>query len=630
MPEKSPLGTDVSEALAHFARTQDQAITTLFGQLGLPFAPKTEDGEPGVNWANVAHKMQSMWRDFQAGQVSQATRPVPYYTDPVKWVATAEEVLRALPLSDPEKQKRLWEEGLDLFQTVLGQYGIGPKVDGEEPSEEGPQLPRSDRRFADPLWRENPFFAVLHQSYLMLSEELIRMAESVDGLEPGKKGQLVFATRALIDAISPSNFALTNPVALARAKETGGQSLVDGMESLLRDMGRGQVSHTRPDAFQVGENIANTPGKVVFETDLYQLIQYTPTSEKVLRTPLVIFPPWINRFYILDLNEKKSFVRWAVEQGVSVFLVSWKSADASMADLTWDDYIAAQIETIEYVCARLKVPSAHTMGYCVAGTTLAATLAVMARKGIADKVKSATFLTAQVDFDEAGDLKHFVDNGLIETLRGLATDGYVDGRYLSATFNLLRGNELLWNYVENHYLKGEKYPAFDLLFWNGDYTNLPARWHRDYLRELYRDNRLVVPDALEACGVPIDLRKIETPCYVQAGRDDHISPARSVWKLTRHLAGPWTFLLAGSGHIAGVVNPPAAGKYQYWVNGDDPESLADFIDGAVEHPGSWWPHWLAWIADHDPAHVPARGKRKPGGRGDTVIEDAPGRYVKAR
>lgn len=628
MPEKPSSRTDVSEALAEFARTQDQAITTLFGQLGLPSITSGDGGEPGVHWAGVARKLQTMWLDFQAGQINQATRPVPHYSDPVKWVATAEEVLRALPLSDPDKQKRLWEEGLGLFQTVLGQYGIGPQA--TVPNEDGPQLPRNDRRFSDPLWRENPFFAVLHQSYLMLSEELIRMAESVDGLEQGKKAQLVFATRALIDAISPSNFALTNPVALARAQETGGQSLVDGMESLLRDMGRGQISHTLPDAFRVGENIANTPGKVVFETDLYQLIQYTPVTEKVLRTPLVIFPPWINRFYILDLNAKKSFVRWALEQGVSVFMVSWRSADESMADVKWDDYISSQIEAIDHVRDRLKVPSVHTVGYCVAGTTLAATLAVMARKGIADKVKSATFLTAQVDFEEAGDLNHFVDDGMIETLRGLATDGYVDGRYLAATFNLLRGNELLWNYVENHYLKGEQYPAFDLLFWNGDYTNLPARWHRDYLRELYRDNRLVVPDALEACDVPIDLRRIATPCYVQAGRDDHISPARSVWKLTRHLSGPWTFLLAGSGHIAGVVNPPAANKYQYWINEGDPGTLAEFIEGAAEHPGSWWPHWLAWIADHDPVEVAARGKRKPGGKQDTVIEDAPGRYVKSR
>jgi polyhydroxyalkanoate synthase len=301
-----------------------------------------------------------------------------------------------------------------------------------------------------------------------------------------------------------------------------------------------------------------------------------------------------------------------------------------MAEVTWDDYIAAQIEAIEYVCTRLKVPSVHAIGYCVAGTTLAATLAVMARKGLADKVASATFFTAQVDFEEAGDLLHFVDEGQIEMLRALATDGYVDGRYLSATFNLLRGNELLWNYVENHYLKGEDYLAFDLLHWNGDYTNLPAKWHRDYLRELYRDNRLIVPDALSACGVPIDLRRIETPCFIQAGREDHIAPPRSVWKLTRHLSGPWTFLLAGSGHIAGVVNPPSANKYQYWTNDAPVDSLEAFVAGANEHPGSWWPYWRDWLTAHGSETVGARGKRRPGGKVDKVIEDAPGRYVRTR
>ncbi|MCB2063875.1 MAG: alpha/beta fold hydrolase, partial [Novosphingobium sp.] len=393
---------------------------------------------------------------------------------------------------------------------------------------------------------------------------------------------------------------------------------------------RGQLSHTAPGAFELGVNLAETPGKVVYETPLFQLIQYTPTTKKVLKTPLVIFPPWINRFYILDLNAKKSFVRWAVAQGISVFMVSWKSADASMADLTWDDYIAAQIEAIEKVCKRLKVPSVHTIGYCVAGTTLAATLAVMARKGNADKVSSATFFTAQVDFEDAGDLLHFVDDSQIEMLRALATDGYVDGRYLSATFNLLRGNELLWNYVENHYLKGEGYPAFDLLHWNGDYTNLPAKWHRDYLRELYRDNRLIVPDALSACDTPIDLRRIAVPCYIQAGKEDHIAPARSVWKLTRHLSGPWTFLLAGSGHIAGVINPPEANKYQYWTNDGAVDSLDEFVAGSSEHPGSWWPHWREWLEALDAKTVSATGKRKPGGKGDKVIEDAPGRYVSTR
>lgn len=620
---------DPSALIGELVEAQSQTLQTLFSHF---LAQQTSGAEADqqVHWAAIARRMQDMWLDFQAAQVGQA-RPVPHFSDPVKWMATAEEVFRALPLSDPARQKQLWEDGFDLFQTVLGQYGIGPKADETRKAEEdGPRMPRTDKRFADPLWRQNPFFALLHQTYLMLSEELLSMAGHAEGLEPERMGRLQFATRALTDALSPSNFALTNPVALSRASETGGQSLVDGMDHLLKDLARGQLSHTASDAFEIGVNIADTPGKVVCETPLFQLIQYTPTTQKVLKTPLVIFPPWINRFYILDLNAKKSFVRWAVGQGISVFMVSWKSADASMSELTWDDYIAAQIEAIEHVSKRLKVPSVHTIGYCVAGTTLAATLAVMARKGTADKVASATFFTAQVDFEDAGDLKNFVDDGQIEMLRALATDGYVDGRYLSAAFNLLRGNELLWNYVENHYLKGEDYPAFDLLHWNGDYTNLPAKWHRDYLRELYRDNRLIVPDALQACGVPIDLGRIETPCYIQAGKEDHIAPARSVWKMTRHLSGPWTFLLAGSGHIAGVVNPPAANKYQYWTNDGPADSLDAFVAGAGEHPGSWWPHWHEWVVACDPATVAVTGKRKPGGKGDAVIEDAPGRYVRTR
>ena len=311
-------------------------------------------------------------------------------------------------------------------------------------------------------------------------------------------------------------------------------------------------------------------------------------------------------------------------------MVSWKSADASMADVVWDDYIRAQIEAIDVVRARLKVAAVHTIGYCVAGTTLAATLAILARRGEADKVASATFFTAQVDFEKAGELKHFIDDGQLTTLGQLSSEGYLDGRYLALTFNLLRGNDLIWNYVINNYLLGQEYPAFDLLHWNGDTTNLPAKWHNAYLKDLYRDNRLVVPDSLEADGTPIDLRCIATPCFVQAGREDHIAPPESVWRITRHLAGPWTFLLAGSGHIAGVVNPPAAKKYQYWTNRAPVDSLEEYIAGASETPGSWWPYWAEWLREQDTATVPAKGKRVPGARGDKAIEEAPGSFVKQR
>lgn len=604
---------------------QTKGLGTLLGQAAPVEGSAGADAT--VQWAEVAGRLHSAWTDFQIEQLNKAAAERPAFADPVKWISMAEGVFRQLPLANPDIQQKLWNDGLALVNTVFGQYGLGPQA---EATKEEPQLPRSDRRFADPEWRRQPFFAFLHQAYLMMSEQVIGLAEAAEGLEPARKAQLLFATRAVVDALSPANFPLTNPVALGKAAETGGESLVRGFENLLGDMRKGQMTHTRADAFVLGENIAVTPGKVVFETPLYQLIQYTPTTDKVLKTPLLIFPPWINRFYILDLNAKKSFVRWAVEQGITVFMVSWKSADASMADLVWDDYIAGQIEAVDVVRQRLEVPSVHTIGYCVAGTTLAATLAVLARRGEADKVASATFFTAQVDFEDAGDLKHFIDDQQIETVGHLSPEGYLDGRYLAATFNLLRGNDLIWSYVENNYLKGEDYPAFDLLHWNGDVTNLPARWHRDYLRDLYRDNRLVVTDSLQAAGTPIDLRRIKTPVYIQAGRDDHIAPPVSVWKFTRHLAGPVTFVLAGSGHIAGVVNPPSSGKYQYWTNDAAAETLDEFVAGASEHPGSWWPHWAQWLRSRDTEEVQAKGKRKPGSRGDHVIEDAPGRYVANR
>jgi polyhydroxyalkanoate synthase subunit PhaC len=415
---------------------------------------------------------------------------------------------------------------------------------------------------------------------------------------------------------------------LERAVATRGESLLKGLEHLLGDMARGQMTHVDRSAFKVGENIAATPGKVVHETPLYQLIHYAPTTAQVLAVPLVVFPPWINRFYILDLNPAKSFVKWCVDNGISLFMVSWKSADASLSDVMWDDYIAAQIDAIDTIRARLDVPAVHSIGYCVAGTTLAATLAVLAAKGQADKVASITFFTAQVDFELAGDLKLFVDDAQLAMLEQLSAPGYLDGRYMAATFNLLRGRDLIWNYVVSNYLMGQDYPAFDLLYWNGDTTNLPAKWHRQYLTELYRDNRLVVPGSLSSQGVPIDLRKIATPAYVQAGREDHIAPAESVWRIMHHLAGPKTFVLAGSGHIAGVVNPPAAQKYQYWTGDSEAASLADFVAGASETKGSWWPHWLGWLTAHGAAKVPAKGARVPGGKGNPAIEDAPGRYVK--
>ncbi len=485
-----------------------------------------------------------------------------------------------------------------------------------------------DKRFAAPEW-DHPVFALMRQGYQVMADTMMAMVENAP-VAADQKTRLAFAMRTLVEAMSPANSPFTNPVALNKALDTGGASLASGFQNLLTDFQRGQLTHTAPDAFELGRNIATTPGKVVHETPLYQLIQYAPTTPTVTKTPLVIFPPWINRFYILDLSPEKSFIRWAVAEGLTVFMVSWKSADASMKDVIWDDYIAAQIDAIDTIRDALDVKSVHTIGYCVAGTTLAATLAVLTAQGKAKRVKSATFFTAQVDFSEAGELLNFVDEANLAMIDTLAQDGYLDGRYLAATFNLLRGRDLIWNTVVSNYLMGNNYPAFDLLHWNGDTTNLPAKWHRSYLTDLYRDNRLAEPGALSALGVPIDLNKIVTPAYIQAGREDHIAPPESVWKLTEQLKGPIRFVLAGSGHIAGVVNPPSAQKYQHWISDVPLTTLDNFIANATEVKGSWWPDWMAWVRGFGASEIAAQGARIPGHGKLPALEDAPGRYVAAR
>jgi len=623
----NPAAIEDANVIEDLMRKQGEALQALF----TPLMPTTQSPPPDPadlqHWAMSAAKLQKMWLDFGAEQAGRIEPMLAQLGNPSVWNTWAGEWFGQFPLARPEAQKKLWDDSVALWTSVLGHYaGTTSPV----PADQVPDLPRHDRRFADPKWREQPVFALIHQTYLLLSERLRAMADDVSGLPPEKAEQLRFAVRVITEALSPANFPTTNPLVIERTLATRGENLVRGVEHLLTDLRKGQLTHARQDAFVLGENIAATPGKVVYETPLFQLIQYSPTTERVLGVPLVIFPPWINRFYILDLNPQNSFIRWAVAQGLSVFVVSWHSGDASMADVAWDDYVLGQIAAIDHVCARLNVPAVHAIGYCVAGTTLAATLALLARRSEADKVATATFFTAQVDFEKAGDLKNFIDDGQLRTMEKLVTDGCLDGRYMAATFNMLRSSDLVWNYVVNNYLMGEDYPAFDLLYWNGDTTNLPFKWLRAYLTELYRDNRLVVPDSLTIDGTPIDLHRIATPCYIQAGRLDHIAPAESVWKLTRHLAGPWKFVVAGSGHIAGVVNPPQSGKYQYWLNPGDPQTLDQFLADAQETKGSWWPDWIAWIRAHDAAEVPAKGRRVPGGRGDKPIEDAPGRYVKQR
>jgi poly[(R)-3-hydroxyalkanoate] polymerase subunit PhaC len=555
----------------------------------------------------------------RAAATAAAPAAPPTATPPLPWAGLFPD-----PAKIAQAQVDLWTEGLAIWQRALGQRA--------EPTAEE-QAADADKRFNAPQWRGSPVFDMIRQSYLLVSDRLLGSVDALEGVDVRQREKLRFMTRAFVDAMAPSNFAATNPLVIERALETKGESLLKGLENMLRDISKGQLTHTDAQAFEIGRNIAVTPGKVVHRTPLYELIQYGPTTDEVHETPLIIFPPWINRYYILDLNPKKSFIRWAVEQGLTVFVVSWKSADESLRETTLDDYVLrGQIDAIDTVRDLLGVPSAHVIGYCVAGTTLAATLALLAARGEADKVASSTFFTAQVDFSEAGDLNLFVSDEMLQMIeQASAEKGYMDGRYMAATFNMLRGRDLIWSYVTNNYLLGEDYPPFDLLHWNGDTTNLPAKWHQAYLRDFYRDNKLVRPGGIVVDGTPIDLTKVTTPTYVQSGREDHIAPARSVWKITDHFKGPLRFVLAGSGHIAGVVNPPEAQKYQYWTNDETGvRTLDDFIAGATEHKGSWWPDWVKWIGARGEKRVPAKGARVPGKGRLKAIEDAPGSYVRGR
>jgi polyhydroxyalkanoate synthase len=580
--------------------------------------PTLEDWQ---HWTLVMGRAQQMLMEFWAESLKK-DQPFP------AWDPSAFGFGNAQPATDPmalmTAGAQAWAKGLETWGKMLGGVTMGaPVVDEKD---------RKDRRFAAPEWRENPIFDTIRQTYLRVSDQLLGTVDEIEGLDVDSREKLRFATRSFVDAMSPSNFALTNPQVLKRTIETRGENLLKGLANMLKDIAAGQLTQTQSGAFEVGRNLATTPGKVVKQTPLYQLIQYTPTTDEVLKTPVIIFPPWINRFYILDLTPEKSFVKWCVDQGISLFMVSWKSADESIADARLDDYVLkGQVDAIDTVRDLLGVEAVHTIGYCVAGTTLAAALAYLHAKGEAGKVKSATFFTAQVDFSEAGDLKLFTGPETMGLLDELTKEkGYLDGRYMAATFNLLRGRDLIWSYVVNNYLLGEEPAPFDLLHWNSDTTNLPAGWHRDYLETLYKGNKLAEKGGISVAGTPIDIDAVKTPTYIQAGREDHIAPPQSVWKIMDHFAGPKRFVLAGSGHIAGVVNPPAAQKYQYWVNDRACGTLDDFVAGATEHKGSWWPDWLAWLEKQDDKKVKASGARIPGQGKLKAIEDAPGSYVKAR
>ncbi len=532
-------------------------------------------------------------------------------------------------MSDPvklaEAQAQLFQSYANLWQQTLN------RMQGEEAA---PVIEpaKDDKRFKDAVWSEDALFDTIKQSYLLISDWMQSTVRSVEGLDPKSAEKVDFYTRQYLDALSPTNFAATNPKVLKKTLESKGENLTQGLENLLRDLEAGagelKISMTDTKAFTPGENIATSPGKVIFQNDLMQLLQYEPTTEKVFKRPLLIVPPWINKFYILDLQPKNSFIKWATDQGHTVFVISWVNPDETLAGKRFDDYMLegplAAMDAIEQATGEKSV---NLIGYCIGGTLSAATLAYMAAKD--DKrVKSATFFTTMVDFTDPGELGVFVDEEQLEKLDAhLDKKGYLDAAQMSQVFNMLRDNDLIWSFVVNNYLMGREPMAFDLLFWNADSTRMPAMMHKAYLRNMYLENKLIQPGAMELDGTPIDLRKIKTPVYLTSTKDDHIAPWKSTYSATQIYKGPVRFVLSASGHIAGIVNPPAANKYCYWTNDKKPPTPDDWFKGATMHEGSWWDDWQAWVKKHTGAKV---DKRMPGDGKLKPIEEAPGSYVLVR
>ncbi len=496
------------------------------------------------------------------------------------------------------------------------------------------QPEKSDKRFKDEEWEKHFLFDFIKQSYLIAARHVHDTVCCVQGLDEQTQKKVNFYTRQYIDALSPSNFAITNPEVFRETLRSGGQNLLKGLNNLLRDIedGGGQlrVKMTDTTAFELGKNVATTPGKVVFQTDMMQLIQYSPSTEQVLKRPLLVIPPWINKFYILDLREKNSFIKWAVEQGHTVFMISWVNPDERHAEKTFESYlkegVLAALDAIEQQTGEKEV---NAVGYCLGGTLLATTLAYLSEKK-QKRIASATMFTTMTDFSEPGELGVFIDEQQVSSLeKKMFERGYLEGSEMAGTFNMLRANDLIWSFVVNNYLMGKDPFPFDLLYWNSDSTRMPAKMHSFYLRKMYMENKLVEPGGLEIDGVKIDLRKIKIPTYFISTMEDHIAPWKSTYMGARIFGGPVRFVLGGSGHIAGIVNPPAANKYGYWLNpaAKLPESADEWFAGAQQQPGSWWSDWQSWITSHDTEQVPARDPAK--GK-LAVLEDAPGSFVKVR
>ena len=586
--------------------------------------PLPDPAELSRRFAEIAEQSQRLVTDFLSRQNGEGGLGM---ATPTAIGAAFFEMTSRL-MSDPSKlveaQMSFWNDYLTLWQRTT-QRMLGGEA---EPVIEAPS---EDRRFRDKAWSDNAVFDFIKQSYLLTARSIQSAVKNVEGLDDGAARKVDFYTRQFVDAIAPSNFVMTNPEVLRATIESRGENLLNGLKNLLGDLERGKgrlaISMTDMAAFKIGENVATTPGKVIYQNELIQLLQYVPTTKTVKRRPLLIMPPWINKYYILDLRPRNSFIRWAVEQGHTVFVISWVNPDQRLAGKSFEDYMRegplAALDAMEQATGERE---ANVIGYCLGGTLLAATLAYMTAKRD-NRVKSATFFVTMVDFKEAGELSVFIDEEQLHALEErMEKKGYLEARDMHTTFNMLRANDLIWSFVVNNYLLGKSPFPFDLLYWNADSTRMPAAMHSFYLRKMYQENLLAQPGGITLGGVPIDLRKIKTPSFLLSTREDHIAPWRSTYAATQIYSGPVKFVLSASGHIAGVVNPPG-GKYGHWQNDGNPPTSEAWLASATQYPDSWWPAWEQWVAPYSGGEVPAR---QPGDGKLMPIEDAPGSYVKVR
>ena len=580
-----------------------------------------------ANFTKIAEQSQMIMQQFLA----RNTQDNAFGTGDPLHVGGAFAELFARIMNDPAKavelQTALWHDTLNLWQHSM------QKFLGEE-TKPVIEPDSRDRRFKDEAWRENIVFDFIKQSYLLTARWMQQSIHKVDDtMDSQTKRKIEFYTRQFVDAIAPSNFLMTNPEVLKTTLETGGENLVRGLSNMLEDLERSQgalrVSMTDVNAFEVGKNIATTKGKVVYETDLMQLIQYSPATEQVHKIPMLVIPPWINKYYILDLQPENSLVRWLVEKGYTVFVISWVNPDEKLGKKSFDDYMLegtiAALDAIKEATGEAEI---NATGYCLGGTLLAITLAWLKAKKMEKRVKSATYLTTMIDFMESGDLSVFIDEEQLKSLENrMSGKGYLEGDAMAMTFNMLRANDLIWSFVVNNYLLGKDPFPFDLLYWNADSTRMPAAMHSFYLRNMYQKNLLKKPGGITIAGVPIHLEMLDLPTYMLSTREDHIAPWKSTYAATQLYKGAMRFVLAASGHIAGVVNPPAKKKYSYWVSDALPKTADAWFAKASEQQGSWWVDWEKWCRDFSGGMVDARepgtGKLKP-------LESAPGRFVKVK